>query len=58
MATILPFIVRRGPIARSRHSGASASIIIFPGVRYERQPDRERPKASDATQRKRKNKTQ
>ena len=35
MATILPFTVRRRSRATLPAAGHGASIIIFPGVRYE-----------------------
>jgi hypothetical protein len=34
MATILSFVPRKRPVSRPAEAG-SASIIIFPGVRYE-----------------------
>lgn len=57
MATILPFVIRRGPSSRARLFDASASIIIFPGVRYERPLAEERQKNPAASTRKRKGKT-
>lgn len=56
MATIVPFTLRRIAAPRLRPSGESASIVIFPGVRYERVPAEERPKA-DGVPRKRKTKS-
>ncbi|MBE0694751.1 MAG: hypothetical protein IH590_16855 [Aquamicrobium sp.] len=35
MATIFPFVVRPGAQPRTPAPGESATIIIFPGVRYE-----------------------
>lgn len=33
--TILPFVIRRRPPSKARPRGETATIIIFPGVRYE-----------------------
>ena len=47
MATILPFVIPR----RSGHAPAregAATIIIFPGVRYERRPETGRDKTAPA----------
>jgi len=35
MATILPFVIRPRPLARKPAPGEGATIVIFPGVRYE-----------------------
>lgn len=56
MATILPFIIRRGP-PRAKPVDASASVIIFPGVRYERPAGDAGQKNSSGSPRKRKRKT-
>lgn len=43
MATILPFIIpRRGHAPKPAPSGP-ATVIIFPGVRYERWQDKDAP---------------
>jgi len=59
MATILPFVVRpRGP-APARAEGHAATIIIFPGVRYESVGEGGRqnpPEAADGARRRRKGK--
>ncbi|MEO3998539.1 hypothetical protein [Mesorhizobium sp. CAU 1732] len=59
MSAILPFVIRPRVPAMVRPAG-SAAIIIFPGVRYEKNremEDRHPPKASDGVQRKRKSKS-
>ncbi len=33
--TILPFVIRRRAVAKAKPGGETATIIIFPGVRYE-----------------------
>ncbi|MDN2568459.1 hypothetical protein N1F89_19715 [Aquibium sp. A9E412] len=46
MATILSFTPRRRPRpAASRPSGKPATVVIFPGVRYERGKQADRPAA-------------
>jgi hypothetical protein len=43
MGSILSFAPRQAAIGRSsRATVGSASVIIFPGVRYERQPDEDK----------------
>ena len=36
MATIVPFVIRRRPAPPACSQKRAATIIIFPGVRYER----------------------
>ena len=33
--TVLPFIIRPGAQGKKRATGGEATVIIFPGVRYE-----------------------
>lgn len=56
MATILPFVIRARPNARNNPApGGAATIIIFPGVRYEHR-DEPPPHAASGERRGRKNK--
>ena len=48
MATILPFVIPRRGHAPAPEG--AATIIIFPGVRYERRPETDKDK-SEATRR-------
>lgn len=39
MATILPFVIRPRALSPAPAPGCAATIIIFPGVRYEHAQD-------------------
>ena len=56
MATILPFVIRPNGSPPARRPAGDATIVIFPGVRYEPRADEpdERRKAAGAASRKRK----
>lgn len=57
--TILPFVIRPRTRSVSRAPGGDATIIIFPGVRYEASPvseDVEKQKQRDGRSRRRKTK--
>lgn len=41
MATIVPFVIRPRPAAPACSPRQTATVIIFPGVRYEHSQDRE-----------------
>lgn len=59
MATILPFVIRARPLARNPAPDGAATIIIFPGVRYEHRDETDRhdpPRAAGGERRGRKNK--
>lgn len=38
MGMVLSFVPRAAPVNRASHDTATAAVIIFPGVRYEPQP--------------------
>ena len=52
--TILPFIIRPETQGKKRATGGEATVIIFPGVRYETravEKERRRSKRSDSATR-------
>lgn len=56
MANILKFVIPAGRAERSpraRKTGTTCEIVIFPGVRYERWQDGEKPKSQPKRSRKR-----
>lgn len=48
MATIVPFVIRPRPALPVGAPKRAATIIIFPGVRYEREQERKGKTPSDA----------
>ncbi|RWA72574.1 hypothetical protein [Mesorhizobium sp.] len=38
MGMVLSFVPRTAPVNRVNHATDTAAVIIFPGVRYEQQP--------------------
>lgn len=58
MATIVPFAIPRRSPTRKPGVAGSASIIIFPGVRYERAKDAGPVRVAAGPGRKRKGKSQ